>query len=69
MDQGGRDRDRAHRGERRVKRAIGIDRRRGDGLPFCQRTHDDAAVHETLLDIRAKLITTIGLTVIRIARV
>lgn len=67
MNQCRRDRDRAHCGERRVKRAIGIDRRGGVGLPFRQRTQDDPAIHETLLDIRAKLVTRIGLTGIRIA--
>jgi hypothetical protein len=67
LNQGGRDRDRADRGKRGVERAIGIERRRSVRLPFRQRTQDDPAIHETLLDIRAKLIIRIGLTGIRIA--
>ena len=62
LNQGGRHRDRTHRGERRVERTVGIERRRGVGLPFRQRAQDDSAVHESLLDIRAKLITGIELT-------
>ena len=70
LNQGGRDRNGADRGERRVERTIGIECRRGVRLPFRQRTQGDTAVHETLLDIRAKLIARIGrLTGIRIARV
>ena len=69
LNQGGRDRNGADRGERGVERAVGIERRRGVRLPFRQRTQGDTAVHETLLDIRAKFVTGIGrLTGIRIAR-
>jgi hypothetical protein len=67
LNQGGRDRDRADRGKRRVEWTIGIERRRSVRLPFRHRTQGDATVHETLLDIRAKLIIRIGLTGIRIA--
>ena len=62
LNQGGRDRDRAHRGECGVERAVGIERRRGIRLPFRQRAQDNATVHESLLDIGANLITGIGLT-------
>jgi hypothetical protein len=68
LNQRGRDRDRADRGERRVERAVGIERRRGVGFPFRHRTQGNTTVRETLLDIRAKLIAGIGrLTGIRIA--
>lgn len=70
LNRGRGDRNGADRGERGVERAVGIECRRGVRLPFCQRTQGDAAVYETLLDIRAKLIARIGrLTGIRIARV
>ena len=69
LNQGRRDRNGTDRGQRRVERAISIERRRSVWRPFRQRTQDDAAVHETLLDIRAKFVTGIGrLTGIRIAR-
>jgi hypothetical protein len=70
LNQGGGDRNGTDRGQRRVERAIGIERRRSIRLPFRQRTQGNTAVHETLLDIRAKFVTGIGrLTGIRIARV
>lgn len=69
LHRGGGDRDRAYRGERRVERVVGIERGGGVGLPFCDGTQHNAAVHEPLLDIRAKLIARIGrLAGIRIAR-
>ena len=69
LNQGGRDRNGADRGERGVERAIGIECRSSVGLPFRQRTQGDTAVYETLLDIRAKFIARVGrLARIRIAR-